>query len=474
MGNRVLFVEFNELCPPLLERFMAQGSLPNFKSFYRSSQVFTTVADAEPPALEPWVQWYSMHTGLAYAQHQVFNLTDGAHADFPDVWSVLGDAGRSVFNCSSMNSKSKGGAVGLFLPDPWSDTIEAFPAELNRFYRFVKRYVQEYTNPAERLGVRAHLDFAHFAVTHGLSKRTIAAVLRQLARERASRKASWRRAPLLDLMQFDVFRHYYSKESPEFATFFTNSTAHYQHAYWRYMEPELFSDVAADGQSQYGDAVLYGYTMMDALLGDIVKLAEEKGAQVVLATALSQQPFTKAEGQGGHRFYRPHDVESFLRLLGVDFVEVQPVMTHEYVVRFSGEASSKDAYERIKRIRTDTDEVVFAVEKAQGHDFRFSCCVYRPVKQEDLLVLGDGREVPFFDAFYEIDEIKSGCHHPDGVLWFRTGEHRVHEEKVSVLDVFPTLLAHYGVALPQGYDYQGKNLIERFGSSAPMRERQVA
>ena len=63
-GNLIL-LEFNELCPPLLTRWMAEGRLPNFKRFHDASAVFITEADERAaPNLEPWIQWYSVHTGL--------------------------------------------------------------------------------------------------------------------------------------------------------------------------------------------------------------------------------------------------------------------------------------------------------------------------------------------------------------------------------------------------------------------------
>ena len=58
-----------------------------------------------------------------------------------------------------------------------------------------------------------------------------------------------------------------------------------------------------------------------------------------------------------------------------------------------------------------------------------------------------------------IDATRSGFHHPDGALWIRTGTHAVHPDPVSVLDVFPTLLDHFGVGLPEGVDYRGRSLM---------------
>ena len=57
--KRIVLLEFNELCPPLLARWMEEGRLPNFRRFYSQSDVFTAVADAqEQDNLEPWIQWY--------------------------------------------------------------------------------------------------------------------------------------------------------------------------------------------------------------------------------------------------------------------------------------------------------------------------------------------------------------------------------------------------------------------------------
>jgi bisphosphoglycerate-independent phosphoglycerate mutase (AlkP superfamily) len=44
--------------------------------------------------------------------------------------------------------------------------------------------------------------------------------------------------------------------------------------------------------------------------------------------------------------------------------------------------------------------------------------------------------------------MRSGKHHPDGALWIRTGTHRVVEEKVALERVAPTVLAQFGIEIP--------------------------
>ncbi len=61
----------------------------------------------------------------------------------------------------------------------------------------------------------------------------------QLAAERIA-DVKWKRSAVMELLQFDLFKWYFKRHSPDFATFFANSTAHFQHCYWRHMKPELF------------------------------------------------------------------------------------------------------------------------------------------------------------------------------------------------------------------------------------------
>jgi bisphosphoglycerate-independent phosphoglycerate mutase (AlkP superfamily) len=53
--------------------------------------------------------------------------------------------------------------------------------------------------------------------------------------------------------------------------------------------------------------------------------------------------------------------------------------------------------------------------------------------------------------FYQGEGIKSGMHHPDGLLWIRTPElkHSIQEEKVTLCSIAPTVLKILGVRRPE-------------------------
>ena len=57
----VLLLEFNELSPLLMERFVGGGLLPNFKILHDVSEIYTTEAVEKYRYLEPWIQWITVH-----------------------------------------------------------------------------------------------------------------------------------------------------------------------------------------------------------------------------------------------------------------------------------------------------------------------------------------------------------------------------------------------------------------------------
>ncbi len=450
MDNRkIIFLEFNELCPSLLKQWMSEGRLPNFKRFFEDSEVYTTESDEKnAPYLEPWIQWYSMHTGLPYQHHKVFHLTDGPKADHPDIWQILLDNGKRVGNCSSMNAKGFQAPGSFFLPDPWCTTEKASPDELQIFHNVVAKQVQQYSNTDQALSKSDYSQFLSFLLSHGFRVKTALAIMRQLFADRMDKGETWRRAVLLDKLQFDVFRHYFKKCRPDFSTFFLNSTAHYQHSYWRHMAPEAFSvQPSEEERSRYGGAILFGYQSMDRLLGDFFQLAG-RDAILVLATALSQQAFLKREASGGQHFYRPRDFAALLGTLGIRANEILPVMTHQFSVSFATEEEARQARAKLENVSCQGKQV-FDFAPSNPTTIYVGCQIFSSLPPDAVVEFGGGASAPFFDVFHAMGAIKSGSHHPDGVLWIKSGEHKVHPEKISILKVVPMLLDHFGIADPR-------------------------
>jgi hypothetical protein len=448
-NGSVILMEFNELSPLLMDRFIQDGLLPNFRKLKEESHCYVTDADGRPPNLEPWIQWTTVHSGMTYLDHGVTRLDEGHKLRLKCVWDLLSDAGCRVWVCGTMNASYAPKLNGAVLPDPWASQVDPRPASLAPFYRIIKKNVQEHTNEDSRLSWADYLAFLAFLTRHGLSLSTVKSIAGQLLAERRG-IGRWRRAVLLDRLQFDVFRSYYRKLRPNFSVFFSNSTAHFQHMYWRNMDPGPFRvKPTAEEQAKFGDAVVFGYQQMDWLIDKFLKLAGDS-TTLVLTTALSQQPCLIYEDQGGKGFYRPRDFASFLRFAGVgEYAEVAPVMSEQFYVRFSDEVDAQRGEQLLKALEIGGRRLL-SVER-RGKEVFCGCQIYTPVQTEAALQARDSnRTAPFYELFYRAEGLKSGMHHPDGILWIRfpKRDHCVHEDRVPLISIAPTLLDLFSVAAP--------------------------
>jgi hypothetical protein len=441
-ARRLIVLEFNELCPALLTQFMAEGKLPHFRRLYESSTVYTTDAGEQASHLEPWIQWPTVHSGQPYAGHGCFHLGDGRKMTAKCLAELLSDAGVPVGVCGSMNT-NYGPLNGYVLPDPWDKHSGAWPADLADYADAVGRLVRE----SSRSGMSKR-DLARvgwFLVRNGLSFGAVRDAVAQLLDELRDRGVSWRRACVLDRLQYDVFRRLNARHRVRFATFFCNSTAHFQHYYWRHMDPGQF-DVpppAEDHRSLAG-AIVHGYRAMDRLVGMVLR--DYRDARILLCTALSQQPWTDAT----KCTWRPKDFGALFAFAGcpVNGSAAEPVMAEQFHVRCGGPQLAHTTEVLLRDLTLDGGEPVLEL-KRQGDKLFAGCRLTAPdLAGRTVVRKSTGATASFGELFYRIHTMRSGRHHPDGVLWDRTGEHRVVAEKVPLTAIAPTVLAHFGVTPP--------------------------
>jgi len=92
------------------------------------------------------------------------------------------------------------------------------------------------------------------------------------------------------------------------------------------------------------------------------------------------------------------------------------------------------------------------VRAREENGLLLGCGLFHEVLPDARLQRADSAaSVPFFDLFYRIEGVKSGMHHPDGILWIRdpARAHHVTEEKVPLTTIAPTVLDLFGVPVPE-------------------------
>ncbi len=440
---KMVVLEFNELCAPLLQQFMGQGLLPNFKRLYERSTIVTTDAEEAPPALEPWIQWPTVHSGMPYSEHRIFDLGDGILLKQKCLGDVLSDAGVPVGIFGSMNL-NYGEVKGYQVPDPWNKVGRTSPATLQPYYDVVARQVRE-SSRENALGKADIAQLGFYMLRHGLTPSTISLGVRQLAAEVRDANVKWRRASLLDDIQYDLFRHMNAAHKVQFATFFCNSTAHYQHYYWRNMQPEAFSRPAEESEHEsLRTAVQFGYQSMDRLIGRAFK--DYPNAVIVLCTGLSQQPWSDTE----KCTFRPRDFNAFLTFAGIDpaTCAVKPVMAEQFHLDFPSSRLRDVAKAGLTDLEIGARPMMYVRDEGDASLFGGCNLETQPPSGTVVTRRSDGATRKFDDLFYMIHGVRSGYHHPRGSLWIGNGRHAVNDEPHSLTDIAPTILQYFGVPIP--------------------------
>lgn len=451
--RRTIQIEFNELSPTLIDEFIEAGELPNFRRLRDSSEVFVTDASDEI-TLEPWVQWPTLHTGIHDRDHGIQYLGEANRVRGRGVARELAAAGFKVGVFGSMNL-DYGPLDGFVVPDPWNPGSSPHPAGLRAFTNFVATAVQE--NSTDGLDKRAAMPFLAYLATHGLAPATALAAIRQLCDERRQGELKWRRSLILDAISYDVFRRLVGHHGAAYATFFSNSTAHLQHYYWRNFRPSSFSiPPPPEDHPSLEAAVLAGYRNHDRLIQRF--LSDFPDDRLVFVTALSQQAWDTTKSS-----YRPQNFDQLLELVGIDRsrATVEPVMAEEFFLSFPDSAATDEAVARLNDCRID-DLPLFNMQRNEALRVKASCAFNGWSPYPGLVTMPDGKQVPFSELFYRIHGVRSGRHHPDGCFWVQSSVPRKVVEKIPLTSVAPTVLRLFGVEAPS---YMKEPPVELAGES---------
>ncbi|QSP95450.1 hypothetical protein LPB19_03255 [Marinobacter salinisoli] len=448
--KNLIIMEFNELCPQLIKKFMDEGKLPNFKKLYSKSLIKLTDAKAKGEDLNPWVQWVDLHTGVNYKDHGVKKLNESKTYNGNFTWDVLAKKGNvRSWICGSMNASYSHSFKGRFLPDPWSGNIAPFPlGEMDNLYRFVSQNVQGHSGSNQPI---SNFEFLSAILKNGVSKRTIAKLAIQVLREKLKFGKTWERAMLLDWVQFDVFKHYYNVERPQFCTFFSNTVAHYQHHYWYDYEPDIFRNIIDHRiDAKKSRAIERAYINTDKLLGKLKNLVG-KNCAIVFVTGLSQKPYTKNQ----RFYYHVRDTNNFKNLFKVpSSVPYEAVMADQFQL-------TADSIQEAEKIKASLDSYEMDSDRyfhegtnklfltfVEGKKVYVQCRCNKLVEENAKFFHSNTRTFySFYDHFYRMGEMKSGMHDPIGSYWFFDGvnQHKVFNEPVPPSQVHFDVLEYMGV-----------------------------
>jgi hypothetical protein len=414
--GRIVLVELNEVTHGVIQDLTTTGMLPNFARLDRTWARYTTTSEQRQEWLEPWIQWPTVHTGKSFRDHGLFKLGDCGGLQHRQIWERLWDQGIESCVVGSMNASRGSMAGGIFIPDWWGASRDVYPPELLPLWKMLSSLTQGHATSG--LSARDIVTLLRITLRSGLPASAYSDLAWQAFRHLVSPHSRWRSAGALDLLVFRLFSALWKRGRFGFGSVFLNAVAHYQHHYWRRYDPEPFAAKVTYPDIAVGDdPVRWGYRLYDRILGQVIRLADAPDTLVIVASALSQGPYTQAEEIGGEHHYRLIDLGAFLRAIGLEPSDGSALMSRDFRLQCRDEAGQRRARQTLESL-TVAGESLFTVTDLSDHALAANTRVARQLADDAWIADAGGRPIAPFASTFRCTAIKSGAHDGTGTVWF--------------------------------------------------------
>jgi hypothetical protein len=123
-------------------------------------------------------------------------------------------------------------------------------------------------------------------------------------------------------------------------------------------------------------------------------------------------------------------------------------MAEEFHLYLESDAAAAEVERQLGAMRVGDRPAL--VVRRDGTGLFCGCKIHAAVGK-DATVSANGSTEPFLSLFYQVEGVKSGMHHPEGMLWVRGPDraHAVHEKPLPLAETFPLLLGLLGVRAPE-------------------------
>lgn len=407
IGNlklKLALIELNEINFDLVKEYINNGEELNSFSYIIENNLYTTQSETRYELLEPWIQWPSIHTGLSYDEHRVFRLGDFIKSDKKQFFEIVEKAGFSVGAISPMNATNKLNNPAYFIPDPWTDTKSDESFTSKHLSNAISQAVND--NSKSRITLKSFFTLFFSFILLVDPKR----YFKLLKYAYSSIAKPWRKALFLDLFIHEVHKKLFSKKNPNFTTIFFNAGAHIQHHYF-FNSSKINSKELVNPEwyiSSKHDPILDMLKIYDEILNDYLSMSN---VDLIIATGLSQKPYEKIKF-----YYRLSNHKNFLKMLNINYKNVEPRMTRDFLISFNSSTEALKYEKFLKSILVNDEERMFNEIDNRGEDI-FVVLTYPHEIKEDTFIQINNKKV-YLKEHINFVAIKNGEHQSKGFVYY--------------------------------------------------------
>ncbi len=466
----IILFETNEVPWRVAEDYAARFPKSALAALIAKSRNFETVCPDEIE-LDPWISWPTLHRGVNDRAHGIRHLgqsLDYANKEYPPVWSLLQQAGKSVGVFGSLHSSSvpdDANDYAFYVPDFFATEAFTHPASLRPFQEFNLAMTRKSARNVDMgIPLKEGAAFGVAALRNGLTPQTIGLIVQQLITERVIPGRKIRRRNIQGVLGLDFFLGLLNRTKPAFATFYTNHVAAAMHRYWA---AHFTGDWGAENPmgsewvSKYKDELTHSMDVLDLMLKRLMRFCERQGYELIVTSSLGQAEVRAGQTRG---FTTVTDVAKFMDFAGFSRADWQA--SHAMVPCISlhiRPERAQEIVERLSNLEVMGVKAVFSEREISPLSFNIRdgkslhlYFIFDNQEPEGEVRLGN-RVAPIKEAgfgfFVHEDNVACSAHHiPEGMMLVydpgRTAPDAQERRKVSTLDIAPALLKNFGVTPP--------------------------
>lgn len=430
LNKKLILIQLNEINFDVVRLYSDKY---NFKFFNKKNldSLITTTSEKEYHLLEPWIQWVSVYTGLSAKEHKIFRLGDNQKNSLIQIFENIEDNNFKVGAICPMNAKNDLKKTKYFIPDPWSST----KPNNNYINKLIFSTISKLVNNNSKNSVSIidliilffiflkffrfnNLEFL-FRIILGINKK-------------------WNKALLLDYMLNNIHLSYIDKYKPNFSSIFFNAGAHIQHHY--FFNSKLLKNQNFSNPTWYireeEDPVLDMIKFYDDIL---ISYFNNQSYDILIATGLSQVPYDREK-----YYYRLKNHKKFLKMLNINFRNVQPRMTRDFLIEFNCPEDLKNCSIRLEKINKLNNKNIFDCDIRKDTIF-VTLSISEKITPDSELILDDNKKINIYNKVSFV-ALKNGMHCEKGYILSKGDiSHYIQSNNQHVKNIYNSIKTYFKI-----------------------------
>ena len=422
----MVLIELNELNFDYIKKYFKFKKLSALKKI--SDNIIITNSESDPKLLEPWIQWHSIHTGETAEEHKVFRLGDSIFCNKKQIFEELEEKNLKIGIISAMNAKNNLKKPSYFIPDPWTNT----KSDQSFFSTIISSVLRDFVNNnANGKHSKKNYIYLFLIFIKFVRLKNYYYFLKVFFK---SFFGKWRRALFLDMLIHEIHFQFLKSKKTDFSCVFFNAGAHIQHHYLlnsilnmsNFKNPEF---IVKNNQDPFSEALdVYNKILEDYLLNS---------ENLIITTGLTQ---TIVENP--HYYYRLKNHEEFLKRININFSNVEPRMSRDFLINFLDNRSRDSAHEVLNKIKINNSFLFGVLDKREKSIF-VTLTYDKKINKDDFIILNNMNLKIYSEVVFVA--IKNGFHNSKGFFYAKgkISQKFSDLQKINIFDIKDKIIKFY-------------------------------